>query len=431
MEAEKALLGSILINNDLYNQAVQVISQADFFSKHHQLIFSRILHLMENFSKVEPVTLKEELEKHGELDGIGGAAYIASLVDGVARISDVGEYVRIIKEKSILRQLLSSADAIIEECYHQEDDTETILDQAEKRIFAISEKRIRSGFVAIGEIVKDSFEMVDKLYDRRGSVSGVPTGFKRFDELTTGLQPSDFIIIASRPSMGKTSIALNIAQYAAVKMDFSVGIFSLEMSKEQLVMRLLCSESDVDSHRLRSGYLKESDWGKLAKALGVLSSKKIFIDDTPGMTALEMRAKSRRLKAEHGLDLLIIDYMQLMRGTSRYENRTQEISEISRSLKGLAKELNIPVVCLSQLSRAPEVRTDKRPQLSDLRESGAIEQDADLVAFIYRPEIYKKSEENEGLAELIIGKQRNGPTDTVKLTFLKEYTKFVNYTSLE
>jgi len=431
VEAEESLLGSILLNNALYNQAIENISREDFFGKNSRIIFSRIIDLMEKINRVEPVTLKEELERHGELEEVGGAVYIASLVDGVSIVSDVSQYIRIIKEKSILRQLLNSANTIISSCYEQEEDTETILDLAERKIFSISEKRIRSGFIPIGEIVKDSFEMVDRLYDHRGTTSGIPTGFKRFDELTTGLQPADFIVIASRPSMGKTSISLNIAQYAAVKKGYSVGIFSLEMSKEQLVMRLLCAEAQVDAHKLRSGYLKESDWGELAKALGTLSSKKIFIDDTAGISALEMRAKARRLKLEHSLDLLIIDYMQLMRGSGRFENRNQEISSISRSLKGLAKELSIPIISLSQLSRAPEARVDKRPQLSDLRESGSIEQDADLVAFIYRPEVYKRTEENEGFAELIIGKQRNGPTDTIKLTFLKEFTKFVNYTSME
>lgn len=431
VEAEESLLGSILLNNALYNQAIENISREDFFGKNSRIIFSRIIDLMEKINRVEPVTLKEELERHGELEEVGGAVHIASLVDGVSIVSDVSQYIRIIKEKSILRQLLNSANAIISSCYEQEEDTETILDLAERKIFSISEKRIRSGFIPIGEIVKDSFEMVDRLYDHRGTTSGIPTGFKRFDELTTGLQPADFIVIASRPSMGKTSISLNIAQYAAVKKGYSVGIFSLEMSKEQLVMRLLCAEAQVDAHKLRSGYLKESDWGELAKALGTLSSKKIFIDDTAGISALEMRAKARRLKLEHSLDLLIIDYMQLMRGSGRFENRNQEISSISRSIKGLAKELSIPIISLSQLSRAPEARVDKRPQLSDLRESGSIEQDADLVAFIFRPEVYKRTEENEGFAELIIGKQRNGPTDTIKLTFLKEFTKFVNYTAME
>jgi replicative DNA helicase len=360
------------------------------------------------------------------LESTGGLAYLTSLVDGVPRASNVPYYSRIVKEKSVLRNLISSANRIIQSCLEEPEDTQTVLDQAEQSIFEIAEGAVRTGFEPVGDIVRKSFKSIDELSERRDMVTGVPTGFVEFEELTSGLQPSEMIIVAARPAMGKTSFCLNIAQHAGLTGSHTVGVFSLEMSREQLVMRLLCGEARVDMHRLRSGFVSEKDWSKLIQAVSRLSSARIFIDDSPSLTVLEMRAKARRLKLEHGLDLLIVDYLQLMQGRGRFENRNQEISSISRALKGLAKELNIPVVALSQLSRAPESRGDHRPQLSDLRESGALEQDADVVVFIYREEEYNPTPDNKGLAELIISKQRNGPTGMIKVAFIKEYTRFEN-----
>ena len=342
------------------------------------------------------------------------------------RATNVTYYSRIVKEKAVLRNLISSANRIIQTCFDGAEDTEAVLEQAERAIFEISEKSVRTGFEPVSEIVKQSFKTVDELAEKRELVTGVATGFLEFDEMTSGLQRSDLVLVAARPAMGKTSFCMNIAQHVGLSGPYTVGIFSLEMSKEQLVMRLLCGEARVDLHKLRSGFLSEKDWSRLIQAVSNLTEAKIFIDDTPSLSVPEMRAKSRRLKLEHGLDLLIVDYLQLMQGRSRFENRTQEIASISRALKGLAKELNLPVVALSQLSRAPESRSDHRPQLADLRESGALEQDADIVVFIYREEEYDATTENKGMAELIIGKQRNGPTGTVKLAFIKEYTRFEN-----
>jgi replicative DNA helicase len=347
-------------------------------------------------------------------------------MDGVPRATNVPYYAKIVKEKAVLRSLISSSNRIIQTCFDEPDDTQAVLAEAERAILEVSEKSIRAGFEPVGEIVKHSFKTVDELAERRELVTGIPTGFLEFDEMTSGLQRSDLIIVAARPAMGKTSLCMNIAQHAGLMGAHTVGIFSLEMSKEQLVLRLLCGEGRVDMHKLRSGFLSEKDWARLIQAVSNLSEAKIFIDDSPGLSVSEMRAKARRLKLEHGLDLLVVDYLQLMQGRGRFENRTQEIAGISRAMKGLAKELDIPIVALSQLSRAPEARGDHRPQLSDLRESGALEQDADVVVFIYREEEYGSTPENKGVAELIIGKQRNGPTGTVKLAFIKEYTRFEN-----
>src|SRR5688500_3590796 len=383
--------------------------------------------LAERSQPIDLVTLKDELIKASALEGVGGAAYLASLLDGVPRITNVEHWSRIIKEKAVLRNLIHASTRIVQECYEAEDDPALLLDRAEKAIFDIAEHRIRQGFVGIREIVKESFRTIDQLSQSKELVTGIPTGFVDLDEKTSGLQKGDLIIVAARPAMGKTSLCLNIAQYASIKTGETVGIFSLEMAKEQLVLRMLCSDARVDSHRLRTGNLQEKDWARLAKAYADLSASHIFIDDSSTLTPLEMRAKCRRLKAEHGLGMVVVDYLQLMSGSGRVENRQQEIAAISRSLKGLAKELSIPVVALSQLSRAPEARTEKRPQLSDLRESGALEQDADVVMFIYREEEYKPTEENRGVAEIIIGKQRNGPTGMLKLAFIKEYTRFENF----
>ncbi len=339
-------------------------------------------------------------------------------------------YARIVKEKATLRNLIHSANRIATEAYDAEQDADLLLDEAEKAIFEIADDRIRAGFVPLRDLVQSSFATIEKLQEHKGLVTGVPTGFTDLDEMTSGLQPSDLVIVAARPSMGKTSLVLNIAQHVGLHHGLTVGVFSLEMSKEQLFLRMLTSEARIDAHRFRGGFLNESDYGRLSHALGTLAEAKVFIDDSASIGVLEMRAKARRLAAEHGLHLLVIDYLQLMQGRGRFDNRQQELASISRSLKGLAKELNVPVVALSQLSRAPEARSDRRPQLSDLRESGALEQDADVVLFIYRAEMYDREEtapEDEGVAELIVGKQRNGPTGSVRLTFIKEFTRFENF----
>lgn len=426
LEGEMTVLGAILIENEAFHHAAEILTERDFYRKSHQRIFTRMEALSGRGQAIDVVTLKEELAKAGELEAAGGVAYLTSLMDGVPRATNVPYYSRIVKEKAILRNLIGSANHIIQACFEESEETQAVLEKAERSIFEISEKAVRTGFQPVGEIVKASFKTVDELAERRELVTGIPTGFVEFDEMTSGLQRSDLILVAARPAMGKTSFCMNIAQHAGLTGEHTIGLFSLEMSKEQLVLRLLCGEARVDMHKLRSGFLSEKDWARLIQAVSNLSEARIFIDDTPALSILEMRSKSRRLKLEHGLDLLIVDYLQLMQGRARYENRTQEISSISRALKGLAKELDIPVVALSQLSRAPESRGDHRPQLSDLRESGALEQDADVVVFIYREEEYDSTPDNKGIAELVIGKQRNGPTGTIKLAFVKEYTRFEN-----
>src|SRR6476660_3045791 len=399
LEAERSVLGAILLHNDAFNL----------------------------------VTLKEELGRSGDIDAVGGPAYIAALVDGVPRSTNVEHYARIIKEKSTLRSLIYSANKIVSTAYEAEEDADLILDQAAHAIFAIADRKVRDGFVSLRDLATGSLETIEKLHARKELITGVPTGFTDLDEMTSGLQPSDLIIIAARPSMGKTSLVLNMAQPVGTKTGMSVGIFSLEMSKEQLFLRMLTAEARIDAHRLRGGFLGDRDWGRLSQAIGTLSEAKIFIDDTPSIGVLEMRAKCRRLAAEHGLHMVIVDYVQLMQGRGRFENRTLELASISRSMKGLAKELRVPIVVLSQLSRAPEARSDHRPQLSDLRESGALEQDADVVVFIYREDLYgdknQPAGDTQGVAEIIIGKQRNGPTGIVKLAFIREFTRFENLAS--
>jgi replicative DNA helicase len=431
LEAEKSVLGAILIHNEAFNHAAELIDARDFFRDAHRRIFDKMVALSERGNAIDLITLKDELQRSSELDEVGGPAYIASLADGVPRSANVEHYARIVKEKSTLRNLIHSANRILSTAYEAEQDADLILDDAEKAIFEIAEDRIREGFVPLRDLVQSSFATIEKLQQHKGLVTGVPTGFIDLDEMTSGLQPSDLVLVAARPSMGKTSFVLNIAQHVGIHTDMTVGFFSLEMSKEQLFMRMLTSEARIDAHRFRSGYLSEKDYGRLSHSLGTLAEARVFIDDTASIGVLEMRAKSRRLKAEHGLHLLIIDYIQLMQGRGRFESRQQELASISRSLKGLAKELHVPIVALSQLSRAPETRSDHRPQLSDLRESGALEQDADVVMFIFREEQYRDSEgqqnqEAEGIAEIIVGKQRNGPTGVAKLAFIKEHTRFEN-----
>jgi replicative DNA helicase len=425
-DAERTVLGAVLVDNAAFNSAAEILTRDDFYREGHRRIFDAMAALAERSHPIDLVTLKDELVRESALEAVGGAAYLGSLVDGVPRITNVDQWAKIIKEKAVLRNLIHAGNRIVQSAFEADEDAALILDRAEKSIFDIAERRIRQGFVGIREIVKESFRTIDQLSQSKDLVTGLPTGFVDLDEKTSGLQKGDLVIVAARPAMGKTSFCLNVAQNASLRSGETIGLFSLEMSKEQLVLRMLCADARVDAHRLRTGKLQEKDWARLAKAYADLSNSRIYIDDSAMVTPLEMRAKCRRQKAEHGLGLIIVDYLQLVTGSGRIENRQQEISSISRSLKGLAKELAVPVIALSQLSRAPEARTDKRPQLSDLRESGAIEQDADIVMFIYREEEYKQTDENRGIAELIIGKQRNGPTGTVKLAFIKEFTRFEN-----
>jgi len=425
VEAERSILGAILLDNAVCNQAIELLRRDDFFLDSHRRIFDKMIALTERLMPIDLITLSDELRRAGEFEQIGGATYIASLIDGVPRTDTIEPYAKLVKQKSMLRKLISASQQIVSLAFEEEDDADVIIDKAERMIFEIAEDRVRQGFQYIGDVAHRRLEQIEQMAGRPEMITGVPTGFTDFDRMTSGLQRQELIVIAARPSMGKTALALNMAQYAAKNANV-VGIFSLEMSAEQLVSRLLCSEARVDAHRLRTGYLNREEWARLADALRRLCETKVFIDDSAAVSVMEMRAKCRRLKAEHGLDMLIIDYLQLMAGRGRIESRQQEVSQISRDLKGLAKELDIPVVALSQLSRAPEQRSEHKPQLSDLRESGAIEQDSDVVCFIYREELYNPTDENQGTAELIIGKQRNGPTGMVPLAFLKEFTRFEN-----
>ena len=429
LDAERSVLGAILLRNETFNHAAAVIDSGDFFREAHRRIFNAMVELNERSDAIDLITLKEALARSGDLEEVGGAAYIARLVDGVPRATNVEHYATIVKEKSTLRSLIASAHQILQEAYEGGEDADEILDAAERRIFEVADKRIRQGFIPLSALVQNSFDTLSKLQQHRGLVSGVPTGFTEIDEMTSGLQAGDLVIVAARPSMGKTSFTLNIAQHAGLDRErpMTVGFFSLEMSAQQLFMRLLTAEARIDAHRLRSGYLSPDDYSKLVRAIGTLETARIFIDDSAAIGVLEMRAKARRLKAEQGLDLLIVDYLQLMQGRGRFDNRQQELASISRSLKGLAKELGVPIIALSQLSRAPEARSDRRPQLSDLRESGALEQDADVVLMIFRPGVYERDNPDlQNLAEIIIAKQRNGPIGTVTLAFLPQYTLFAN-----
>jgi replicative DNA helicase len=430
LDAERSVLGAILVHNDAFDAAVEVLAPADFFRDAHRRIFEKMITLQERGSAIDYVTLKEELGRCGEVEEIGGPAYIASLVDGVPHSTNVEAYARIVKEKATLRHMIYAANKILGNAYDADEDANVLLDQAEHAIFSIADDAVRDGFVSMRTLANDGLDTIERLHAKKSLVTGVPTGFEQLDEMTSGLQPGDLVIVAARPSMGKTSLVLNIAQHVGVREARTVGVFSLEMAKEQLFIRMLTGEARIDAHRLRGGFLGDRDWGKLSHALGTLSEAKIFIDDTPSIGVLEMRAKCRRLAAEHGLALVIIDYIQLMQGRGRFENRTLELATISRSLKALAKELKVPVVVLSQLSRAPEARSDHRPMLSDLRESGALEQDADVVLFIYREDVYADKRDgrsgDEGIAEIIVAKQRNGPTGVVKLAFIREFTRFEN-----
>ena len=429
LEAEQSVLGGILIENDAINKVMEILTPEDFYRDAHRKIYHALINLTARDEPADLITLTNELRKINQLDAAGGASYITSLIDSVPTAANIEYYARIVKEKSILRQLIQTSTEIITESYQDRSDVESFLDEAERSIFQISENRVRPSFYPIRDIVKQSFKTLERLYEKKELVTGIPSGFKDLDQITAGFQPSDLIIVAGRPSMGKTAFCLNVAQYAAIEKKVPAAIFSLEMSKEQLVLRMLCSEAHVEGTRLRTGFLNEGDWPRLTIAAGNLSEAPIFIDDTAALSVLELRAKARRLKADQGLGMLIIDYLQLMKGRTKIESRQQEISEISRSLKAVAKELNIPVIAVSQLSRRTEERTGMRPQLSDLRESGAIEQDADLILFIYRDEVYNRSEDNpnRGKAEVIIGKQRNGPTGKIELAFLNGRDKIKEY----
>jgi replicative DNA helicase len=434
-EAERAVLGAILLDNQAYPQAAEFLRAEDFSLDSHRRIYLRMMELAESGRAIDFVTLTEQLGQHKEIESVGGVAYVTSLTDGLPRVKNIEQYVKIVKDKALLRGLIHAATSAIEKAYAQDAPAEEIVDAAESAIFQVAEKRIGQGFMAIPEIVKSSFGSIDKLYEQGQRITGLETHFEDFDGMTSGLQKSDLVIVAARPSMGKTAFAINIAENAAVRDKKVVGVFSLEMSRESLLLRMLCSQSMVDSHKLRTGFLGRDDYRKLVEGLAALVDAPIFIDDTPSISLSEMRAKCRRLQQAQGrLDLVIVDYLQLVAsmplggGGRRYENRTQEVSAISRGLKAMAKELRCPLVALSQLSRAPENRAgNNRPQLADLRESGAIEQDADVVAFIFREEVYKPDDPDlEGKAELIIAKQRNGPTGIVKLAFIKRSTRFEN-----
>jgi replicative DNA helicase len=432
MEAERSILGAVLLDNSLYDQAAEHLTPDDFSLDAHRRIYSRMRDLQESGRPVDMITLVEELDRRKEVEAIGGVAYLSSLIDGVPERPSIEHYVRIVRDKALLRGLINAAQNAIAEAIEHSDEAEEVLGRAEEAIFRLSEGRIGQTFMNIPDIIRSSFGSLEELYKRGQEITGLATHYTLLDKLTSGLQPSDLIIIAARPSMGKTAFAMNIAENAAVLDGKVVGVFSLEMSREALLMRMLASHAQVDSKDLRQGFLTKEDMRKLTRATEDLSRSKLYIDDSPSISVSEMRAKARRLKQTEGLDLLIVDYLQLMSavpvGGKRFENRTQEVSAISRGLKALAKELKVPVVALSQLSRAPESRGgDHRPQLSDLRESGSIEQDADVVAFIFREEVYKKDEPDlDGRAELIVAKQRNGPTDTLRMVFIKSYTRFEN-----
>ena len=432
LEAEMAVLGSMLIDNDCIGKAVEILTPGHFYRTAHQKIFAAALNLYEKNEPVDLITLSEELKRLKILDEVGGAYYLTELSETVPSSANVDHHLRIVLERYLLRKLIEESAGIARDCYDASEDVFEIIDRSEQRIFGLSEKRLKGSFEHISPIMHEAFETIERFHERQGTVTGVPSGFTKLDELTSGFQPSELIIVAGRPSMGKTALCLNIARTIAVETKEPVGIFSLEMSKRQLALRLLCAEARVDAHGVRTGRLADDQWQKLSMCVGVLTEAPVFIDDTPGIGVLELRAKARRLKKEKDVRLIIIDYLQLMQGPRNAESRQQEISTISRSLKGLAKELDVPVIALSQLSRAVEVRGgERRPMLSDLRESGAIEQDADVVLFIYRPEFYLKQEEAEikqlaGKAEVIIGKQRNGPVGTVHLNFVKKWAMFEN-----
>lgn len=422
-EAEVSVLGSILLEKDAIIKVADILTEDDFYSEAHRRIYGMMIELFEHHQPIDLVTLTNKLTEKQLLEGVGGAGYISTLVNSVPSAANIVHYAKIIADKALLRRLIESSNDIASMAYNEKDDTSRVLDEAEQKIFKVAEKHLKGKFIPIKSILEDSFERIDDLHKDKEKLRGVPTGFPELDNILAGLQPSDLIVIAARPSVGKTSLALNIAEHVAGGEGISVALFSLEMSKEQLVDRLLASEAKIDSWKLRTGNLDDSDFPKIGKAMATLSEAPFFIDDSPLINVLEMRTKARRLQSEKGLGLIIVDYLQLMQGRNS-ENRVQEISEISRSLKGLARELNVPIIALSQLSRNLESRPDKRPMLSDLRESGSIEQDADVVLFIYRDDLYNPETEKKGIAEIIVRKHRNGPTGSIELLFKQEQTAF-------
>ncbi|MDP6477652.1 MAG: replicative DNA helicase [Nitrospinaceae bacterium] len=426
LEAEQSVIGACFKAEDALSKALEILDEADFYKAAHQTVFRNMRISFEANEPIDILGLADRMRQNNELESIGGINYLSQLEDFVPTSTAVTHHAKIVREKKILRDLIHTATEIVTNSYGESDSVEEILDQAEKSIFEISEKRTRRSFFPLKEVVKDNFKSIEKLVGQPGMVTGVPTGFLDLDNKTAGFQPSDLIILAARPSMGKTSLALDIARYASLHANIATAMFSLEMSKDQLGMRMLCAEARVNSSKLRTGYLASSDWPRLSQAGERLSNAKLFIDDSPALSSLDVRARSRRLAAEHPLGLIIVDYLQLMQSRGKTESRQLEVSEISRGLKSLAKEINVPILALSQLSRAVESRTDKRPMLSDLRESGSIEQDADVVAFIYRDEVYNPDTADVGVAEILIRKQRNGPTGDVRLKFENQYTRFYN-----
>ena len=433
VEAEQSLLGGLLVDPGAMDKVADIVEPPDFYRDAHGRVFELMLELYKNNDAIDIITISSLARDRGMLDAVGGVSYLNTLVDIMPSSANIAYYARMVKEKALLRQLMGVATDIVEKGFDTDGNIDTYIDEAEKMIFQVAEKRYKPAFFSVKDFVMDSVKTIERLYEKKQTVTGVSTGYTRLDQLTSGLQNSDLIIVAGRPSMGKTAFCMNIAQNVATSQDqnVNVGIFSMEMSKEQLVTRLLSSESEIEHSKLRTGTLSRDEWPKLALAAGRLAEARMFIDDSPALSVMELRSRARRLTKEHGLGLLVIDYLQLMKGGGKGggDRREQEISEISRSLKALAKELNIPVIAISQLNRAPEQREkeNKRPRLSDLRESGAIEQDADVIMFIYRDEVYHKDrEDNKGLAEVIIGKQRNGPIDTVDLAFIDRFTAFRN-----
>jgi replicative DNA helicase len=425
LDAERSILGAILLDNNALNAAIEALKAEDFFLPQHRHVFNRMIALGESQQAIDLVTLTEELHRSGELEASGGAPYLASLADGMPRVSNVEHYARIVKEKAILRNLIHTAHNIQQHAFDGEEGADAILDSAESSIFAIAEDRVKAGLISVKDIVRDNFERLEKIFREGKSVTGIPTGYGELDRLLSGLQPSELIILAARPSQGKTALALNLMENVAIRSGRPVAMFSLEMSKESLLQRLVASVAQVDAHKFRSGHLSKDDWRRMTDSLGQIASAPLWIDDAGTATVLEIGAKARRLKRDKGLSLLVVDYLQLIAARGRFGNRQEEVASISRGLKGLAKELQIPVLVLSQLTRAPE-RDDRGPQLSDLRESGAIEQDADVVMFIYRPKFFTQgaSTEEREETELKIAKQRNGPVDSVKFVFRSRFTRF-------
>jgi len=426
VEAEQAVLGALFIDPEAWFTVSDQLGVDDFYRSAHKRIFQAVADVASKMEPIDLITVTACLRDKGHLEEVGGVGYLAALTNVVPTAANVEHHTGLVREKSVLRKLISVATSIASTGYEGAADVSEIIDDAEQKIFDLAQDRITRGFTPIRDILMGTFEQIETLYANKGSLIGIPTGYPDLDRMTSGFQPSDLIIVAARPSVGKTAFALNMAQNVAVRNHATVAIFSLEMSKEQLVQRIICAEANIDSQRLRTGFLEENDWPKLTMAIGTLSEAPIYIDDTPNISVAEMRSKCRRLQAEHDLKLIVIDYLQLVRGKARSENRQQEISEISRTLKALARELKVPVIALSQLSRGVEQRQDKRPLLSDIRESGSIEQDADVVAFLYRDDYYNEDSEKKNIIEIIIAKQRNGPTGKVELVFLKNYNKFVS-----